>query len=661
MNGTTWWVRSLALGVFAAAAVAQAGERTVQLADLDLDRVTQGWGRAAKDRSVTGKALSIAGQAFARGVGTHARGSIWLALHGDALRLTAVVGVDDAATDPARASVDFTVLADGAERFRSGTMRRGEPARAIDVDLRGVRFLLLRTGDAGDGVDSDHADWALAAITFAGRAPELVAGPDEPARILTPPPPPEPRLHGPAVLGCRPGHPFLHRIPATGDRPMTFAADGLPVTLRLDAATGILRGTVPPAGTYPVVLHATNGRGTASRTVRIVAGDRIALTPPMGWNHWYAHYGRITGDHVKRAAEVLLASGLADVGYEYVNLDDGWANAPQHADSRRTGPLRDAHGDLLANSYFPDLAELTAYLHDRGLKAGIYTSPGPLTCAGFAGSYGHEAADAKWFANQGFDFVKYDWCSYDGVVHGARDLATLQAPYRKMGELLRAQDRDIVFNLCQYGMGDVAAWGEAVGGHCWRTADDLGFSLDRIQEVAIANAAHAAHSRPGAFNDPDYLQIGFVGDAASNGLPRPCGLTPNEQYSFMSAWCLSAAPLIYSGDLEQLDPFTVGVLGNPEVIAVDQDELCRGGRVVELGGEAFAMVKELVDGAWAVGVFQRGEFPADVDVRWAAMGLPGKCVVRDLWRQVDVGVVEGGQKVAVGRHGVVMWRVAKAG
>jgi alpha-galactosidase len=636
-------------------ATAQDAPSVTWLADLDLAPIRQGWGQAQKDRAVTGRPLAIAGSPFARGIGTHAKARIWLALHGKALRFTAAVGVDDGATDGGRASLTFTVLGDGRKLFDSGVMRRGEPAKPVDVDVAGIQHLLLLCGDAGDGIDSDHADWADPKLTWRGTGPQLVGAPDEPAVLLTPPPPLAPRIHGPALTGCRPGHPFLHRIPTTGERPMTFTAENLPATVQLDPTNGILRGTTPAAGTYSVALRARNRHGEDHRTLRIVAGDRLALTPPMGWNHWYAHYDRITDELVRHAADTLVASGMADVGYQYVNLDDCWMNASQHRDPRRIGPLRDDRGDILPNSYFPDMAALTAYIHERGLKAGIYTSPGPTTCAGFAGSHGHEAADARRFAAWGFDFLKYDWCSYGSVL--ANERGTHREPYRVMGNLLQQQDRDIVFNLCQYGMGDVWTWGAEVGGHCWRTAGDLGFELDRIFEVALANARHAAWSKPGAFNDPDYLQIGAIGDARTTGEPQPCGLTPNEQYSFMSLWCLMAAPLVYSGDLRQLDPFTHNVLCNPEVIAVDQDELCHSARVVDLGEEQFAMVKDLVDGSRAVGVFHRGEFPAQVAVDWAKLGLAGPLAVRDLWRQQDLGEVGPARTFPIGRHGCVLLRV----
>lgn len=222
----------------------------------------------------------------------------------------------------------------------------------------------------------------ICAGTLAGRAaqPPRVPVPREEAVILTPDPGPSPRINGPKVYGCRPGNPFLYRIPATGQRPMKFAAANLPEGLTLDSETGIITGAVPRRGQYTVTLEATNSHGSARRRLKICCGDLLALTPPMGWNHWYAHYHRITDQLVREAADVMVASGMADVGYQYVSIDDCWMNAAPDArrkpDPLRVGPFRDAQGNILPNKHFPDMKALTDYIHSKGLKAGIYTSPG---------------------------------------------------------------------------------------------------------------------------------------------------------------------------------------------------------------------------------------------------------------------------------------------
>jgi len=505
--------------------------------------------------------------------------------------------------------------------------------------------------------------WAFAVtvgVMIGGSYPVEGARQENAEFILTPAPGPAPRINGPRVIGARPGHPFIYRIPCTGTRPIRFSAPGLPAGLSLDADSGIISGRVPEEpGRYPVTLQAENGRGTSERPFVIVVGSKLALTPPMGWNSWYIHYDRVTGEVMRQAADRMVSSGMADFGYMYVNIDDCWMNKPGHSDPLRAGEARDADGAIRSNGHFPDMKAMTDYIHAKGLRAGLYTSPGPTTCAGYTGSYQHERLDAKQFAGWGFDFLKYDWCSYERVASG-EGLPRLQKPYRLMGGILEELDRDVVLNLCQYGMGDVWNWGESVGGQCWRTTGDLGLEaatdLPGFYSIGLKNAAHSANAGPGAWNDPDYILIGWVGDAHHMGEGRPTDLTPNEQYSYMSMWALMAAPLVFSGDMSRLDDFTLNVLCNAEIIDVDQDPLGRQGRVVRQTPEEFILAKPLEDGSLAVGLFNLSKQERAMAVEWVDLGLDGPRRVRDLWRQVDLKPASDHFEARIGAHGVLVVR-----
>jgi alpha-galactosidase len=491
--------------------------------------------------------------------------------------------------------------------------------------------------------------------------------------ILTPEPKPQPRINGPLVYGARPGNQFLYRIPCQGERPIWFSVSGLPKELVLDENTGIISGNTPPEGKYRMVITAKNAEGKASREFTLVSGEKLALTPPMGWNDWYAHYDRITDPMMREAADAMISNGMADVGYQYVNIDDCWMNAPKNKDTMREGPLRDGQENIVPNSYFPDMKGLTDYIHAKGLKAGIYTSPGPLTCGGFEGAYKHEMQDAKQFADWGFDFLKYDWCSYGHIAMGGsaedkniqpwgQEAASLEGykyPYKLMGDILKKQNRDIVFNLCQYGMADVWKWGAEVGGNCWRTSGDLGFELDRIFDVAIKNSEHREFSKPGEWNDPDYIQIGYIGNASKMGTPELTPMPPNMQYAYMSLWCLMAAPLIYSGDIQRLDDFTLNVLCNPEVIDVDQDPLGECARVIKRTDKLFLMVKNLADGSKAVGLFNLGKDVVAMSLYFSELQLTGRHTIRDLWMQKDLGKYKQKFTAQIPPQGVVMVKIAK--
>src|SRR5579871_6087954 len=230
---------------------------------------------------------------------------------------------------------------------------------------------------------------------------------------LTPPSPATPEIHGARVLGVQPGHPFLFTIPATGQRPMTFAADRLPAGLNLDPATGFVTGTAPAAGSYRVTLHAKNALGEAHRDLLIKAGKKLALTPPLGWNSWNCFNSSVTEDKIRAAADAMIKSGLIEHGWTYINVDDFWQVNPGRAKDDPTlgGPERNADGTIHPNPRFPDMPGMAAYIHSLGLKAGLYSSPGPYTCGGCTGSYQHEQQDAAQYAAWGFDYLKYDLCS----------------------------------------------------------------------------------------------------------------------------------------------------------------------------------------------------------------------------------------------------------
>ncbi len=487
----------------------------------------------------------------------------------------------------------------------------------------------------------------------------------EEAVILTPRPGPAPRINGPKIFGVRPGSPFLFTIPATGERPMTFGAEGLPEGLVVDPANGRITGRLTRPGTYYVTFKAVNDRGRAERKFRIVVGDTLALTPHMGWNSWYVWENRVSDKIMRDAADAMVSSGLADHGFSYVNIDDCWAMRAGSNDPALQGAPRDARGMVNSNKRFPDMKALTDYIHSRGLKAGIYTSPGMRTCAGYTGVWLHEEDDVRRFVEWGFDFLKYDWCTYAKI---ARDEspAELQKPYRQISAILAKQPRDIVLNICQYGKGKVWEWGREAGGNSWRTADDLGGSFEGIPaalfrdgfDVYAKNELHK-YGGPGAWNDPDYLLLGLLSDWKGGSAPTP--LTPNEQYSHVSLWCLVAAPLILSGDITKLDDFTLGLLTNDEVLEVDQDALGMPGRRISKNGDLEVWAKEMEDGSRAVGLFNRGEGTANVKVSWAELGRSGKQAVRDLWRQKDLGTFADGFSTSVGRHGVVLVSVRAAG
>lgn len=484
---------------------------------------------------------------------------------------------------------------------------------------------------------------------------------NEPEIILTPKAGPEPKINGAKVFGVRPGSPFLFTIPATGERPMKYEVLNLPEGLSCDDKTGQITGTIEKPGDYITTFRLTNKSGKADRQFKIVCGDNLALTPHMGWNSWYVWENHVTDKIMREAADAMINSGMIDHGYMYINIDDCWAIKPSSKDSSLSGEPRDKNGMVNSNRRFPDMKALTDYIHSLGLKAGIYTSPGQLTCAGHTGAYKFEVNDVKRFAEWGYDFLKYDWCSYSDI--GRTDtLPDLQKPYILISEIIAKQKRDIVLNLCQYGMGDVWKWGKEVGGNSWRTAGDLGGSFEGIG-TALFRDGFDVYSRdslnlyggPGGWNDPDYLLLGYLSNWKGQTVPTP--LTPNEQYTHVSLWSILSAPLIFSGDITRLDDFTLSLLTNDEIIEVDQDPLGKSGYRVSKIDDKEVWIKHLEDNSIAVGLFNRGEEQVKVTALWSELGIIGEQKVRDLWRQKDVGNCNEKYSANVGRHGVVMVRM----
>ena len=356
----------------------------------------------------------------------------------------------------------------------------------------------------------------------------------------------------------------------------------------------------------------------------------LALTPPMGWNSWN-HFGDKIDDQIVRdAADSMVSSGMAAAGYQYVNMDDCWEGS------------RDAQGNIVPNTKFPDMNALADYVHARGLKLGIYSSPGPRTCGGYLGSYGHEEQDAKTYAAWGIDYLKYDWCSAGRIYPDSQ----LQAGYQKMGAALQHSGRPIVYSLCEYGMGDVWQWGPQVGGNLWRTTGDIQDNWKSMTEIGFNQGRLAAYAAPGHWNDPDMLEIG-------NG-----GMTATEYRTHFSLWCLLAAPLMAGNDLRQMSPETLSILTNREVIALDQDPLGKQGeRILSRDGlEVWA--KPLHDGGRAIGIFNRADATQTANFTWAEFGLGAQPkTARDLWTHLDLEPALLGFTGTVPAHGVLLLRL----
>jgi alpha-galactosidase len=358
------------------------------------------------------------------------------------------------------------------------------------------------------------------------------------------------------------------------------------------------------------------------------AQEKLAATPPMGWNSWNHFAERIDDKMVRETADALVSTGLKDAGYIYLNIDDTWEGD------------RDANGVIHPNAKFPDMKALADYVHSKGLKLGIYSSPGPKTCAGFEGSLGHEEPDAQTYARWGIDYLKYDWCQQP-----PSNVEEMKNAYAKMHEALKKTGRLIVLSLCQYGWNRVWEWGPSVGGNMWRTTGDISDRYSVMAEIGFNQNGLETFAGPGHWNDPDMLEVG-------NG-----GMNEDEYRTHFSLWAILAAPLIAGNDLTKMTPYTVEILTNREVIAVDQDPAGKQGFRIAQEGPFEVWLKPMADGSKVVGLFNRQRTVEQMTVNFSQIGIPGEASIRDLWLKKDLGTFKEKYNAYVPAHGVVLIRI----
>jgi alpha-galactosidase len=370
----------------------------------------------------------------------------------------------------------------------------------------------------------------------------------------------------------------------------------------------------------------------------------------MGWSAWNLYGETVTGENVRKQAQWLVETGLADYGYTYVLLDDTWQG-------RRDGQT----GELPPNRRMGDIKSLADFLHAKGLKLGIYSSPNQETCAGYTGSANHEEQDAKTWAAWGVDYLKYDWCDQNT---GRRDAtpALLKPMFDKMRTALDKTDRDIVYSITTYGLASPWEWGRDSGANVWWTSGQIVESWESVSRAAQGLNSRNDNTGPGGWGDPGWLYIGKVGSATIN--PHFTKLTPDEQKAQFTMWCMVSAPLILSNDLTQLDPnaffpVTRAIITNDEAIAINQDPLGKPGAPFDgsFAGEIWS--RKLADGTVAVALFNRQNYPRKITAVWKELGLTGPQAVRDIWRRKDLGKFDTDFGAEVPAHGVVFLKVGK--
>jgi alpha-galactosidase len=390
------------------------------------------------------------------------------------------------------------------------------------------------------------------------------------------------------------------------------------------------------------VLALASLTASTQTPVKKLAAPQVALTPPIGWNSWNYFADKVTDQNIRDSADQIVSTGMKDAGYIYVNIDDTWEGE------------RDASGVLHTNSKFPDMKALADYVHSKGLKIGIYSSPGPKTCGGYEGSLGHEEQDAKMYAAWGIDYLKYDLCSFIGDVmqkqapnDQAAQMRIMIAAYDKMNKALKATGRPIVFSFCQYGWDSVWEWGPSVGGNLWRTTGDITPDWDRMYAILSQQEGLEKYAGPGHWNDPDMLEVG-------NGK-----LSLSENRVHFSMWAMLAAPLLAGNDLPHMKPEIKAILTNKDVIAIDQDRLGKQAARIYSDGEVEVWSRHLSGGALAVAVINVGSdrystHPFHLNLH--KLGLGDTQTGKDLWTGKAVTLTQN-EPLELASHDILLVRI----
>ena len=635
--------------------------------ELTIKSFSQGIPSIAGKTNAAGDSMRIQKKVYRRGIGVQSLSVLTFLLDQKATDFHAMIAPDDAANPENRYS--FLVLADRKVLFESGEMAVGDLPKQVDVDLRGVKRLGLLVQVKNHNLLRSMANWADAYFTMVGNAKPTQIPNDGERYILTPKANDFPRINSPTVFGARPGNPFFYAIAATGAGKLLYTCRNLPLGLQLDTQTGIITGTVKKPGTYLVGLEVKNLKGLAKKELRIEIGDKISLTPPIGWNGWNSWSRSIDQEKVIASTDAMVTKGLKSHGWSYINIDDSW-------EGYRGGEFN----AIQPNEKFPAWQQMIDYIHAKGLKLGVYSTPMLTTYAGYVGAsslfptgdfpdsirankrsyryigpYRFEDADAKQMAKWGVDYLKYDW---------RIELRSAEI----MSEALKKSGRDIHYSISNSApFANAKDWARLT--NSFRTGPDIRDSWLSLYISSFENERWNPFVGPGHWADPDMM---IVGNVTTGTEMHPTRLTPDEQYSHVSLFSLLAAPLLIGCPIDQLDDFTLNLLSNDEVIEINQDPLGKPAEKLKTVNGVQVWLKKLANGDYALGLFNVAnwgntpetffrwgdEKSVDFKISVSELGLSGNYVFRDVWRQKDFshGSTWSGQ---IAHHGVQFLRLKK--
>ncbi len=682
MNKTIW--KTLAIAVACAFALPVCAETITPpvstdevdialLGDMEVEKGTTGWEGHPNQRnlSIDGNPLTMKGNTYTSGMGTHASSKVIVKLNG-ATRFVATVGIDAEvandnsfnANDSRWSNANYKVTVEGetgdTKVLAEGAVSFNDPVVTVDVDCSGWKFLIIES-IAGDSNWGDHVDWANAYFEYYARAAT-------PPYVIT-----EEEKVGTSYLACatlvfsQPGVRFMHKLKPISSLYTVVGVTGLPAGLTWNDDRKLVEGIVNAEGVYNYFVQVSDGVNTSNEEVKLTVSSNLEQpVPMMGWTSWNVYKAEFAADEVKATADGFIKNGLLAAGYNYVLIDDNW-HAGYNSSSAHNGRAADGKPQYDAVKFPEGLNAITDYVHGKGLKVGIYSDAAERTCNNEFGSLGYEQIDADQYAEWGFDLLKYDYC------HAPGDVETAKKRYKAMGDALDKCGRNILFYVCEWGVRDPWKWAAEAGASTWRISYDSrnkwdfgaydGSRCGVIQAVDIIKNL-AAYAGPNRYNDADMMCVGLDprdGGSPANEIANP-GMTEIEQRSQFALWCMFASPLILSFDVTGTIPqSTLDIVTNEELIAVNQDRMGQQADLVSSTGNVEIYCKDLENGDIAVAILNRSYASTDVTVNFGDLPLEdGKSYrFRDLWAKEDVGEYAGSFTVNnIASHETKVYRVS---
>lgn len=633
------------------------GMENIPLSSLDLTKTTCGWGTVQANKSIDGNSLKLGGITYRSGVGTHGPSKIIVKLNGSVTRFYSLVGIDDEVRDKAsstQAIADYRVYLQGQDgaisEVKSGTITgKDTEYPVIDTDVNGWKYLVLETTNGSDGTNgNDHIDWANAYLVYEEQnstRPAIVSEEEISSK-----------LDCATLVYSQPGVRFIHKVRSTNPD-ATVSVSGLPEGLTWNVKRQFVEGKVDAPGTYGYTANVTVDGTTTSEPVTFIVSDNLQLPLPfMGWVSWNAVESEISESIVKQVADLFVEKGLYESGWNTILMDDWW-----HADQRTADGKPQPNATRFPNG----LKAVADYVHDKGMKFGLYTDAATKTCAGAFGSYGYETIDANQYAAWGIDLVKSDYCN------APSDVETAKARYKAQADAFKASGRNIALYICEWGVREPWKWGAEAGGVCWRASYDVRDCWKgREPGVGVVQSISAMKSLANwqgvnRWNDADMLSTALhaTGKSSNDLCATGPGMTQDEYRTQFALWCMWSSPMALSFDPRstKITADDYAIMNNRELIALNQDRTGAQADLIAETADYIIFAKDCENGDIALSLTNLSSSEKQITLDFndlPHLDADSTYVCRDLWAGAYTDDVKGTLTASVRSHATAVYRLS---